>query len=94
MDQEIKLTQKQSNSIEALLVHSYMPITKDSALSGQLFNHVSLLNKDGSPLRARRNGSTKTWKTRPNEFKIPAKYGLKQCFYITQDNAHEWRIVY
>lgn len=94
MSEEIKLTRKESNAIEAALVHSYIPVNRDSAQTGTLFNHVSLLNSDGSPLRARRNGTTKVWKTRPNEFKIPAKYGLKQCFYITQDNCHEWRIVY
>jgi hypothetical protein len=39
-------------------------------------------------VRIRRNGQTKTWKTRPNDFRIPVKYGLRECFYITPDNAH------
>jgi hypothetical protein len=39
------------------------------------------------PVRWRRNGKTQTWKTRPTEFKIPVKYGLRTYDYITQDNA-------
>jgi hypothetical protein len=40
--------------------------------------------------RCRRNGATKTWKTRPGHFRIPVKYGLKTCFYITHANAHHY----
>jgi hypothetical protein len=57
------------------------------------FEHKTLKNKDGSRLRARANGQLKLWKTRPTEFRIPCKHGLKDYFYITQDNAHEWEIV-
>ena len=58
-----------------------------------IFEHKTLLNKDGSRLRARSNGQIKLWKTRPNEFKLPCKHGLKDCFYITEDNVNEWEIV-
>jgi len=54
------------------------------------FHHVSATNADGTPVRCRVNGACKTWKTRPEEFRLPVKYGLRECFYITQDNAHEW----
>ena len=40
--------------------------------------------------RARVNGKCKTWKTRPDHFKIPMKFGLYDCFYITQDNCQHW----
>lgn len=39
---------------------------------------------------ARVNGKCKTWKTRPDEFRLPMKYGLYECFYIDNSNAHEW----
>jgi hypothetical protein len=39
---------------------------------------------------ARSNGAVKTWKTRPDDFRAPFKYGLRECFYITPENAHEW----
>jgi hypothetical protein len=68
-------------------------ITKQMAESAgyrTIFHHVTLKNADGTPVRCRVNGACKTWVTRPSEFRLPVKYGLKQCFYITQDNASEW----
>lgn len=38
--------------------------------------------------RWRMNGRLKTWKTRPGEFQLPIKHGLKTCAYLTHDNAH------
>lgn len=38
--------------------------------------------------RWRRNGQTKLWKTRPNDFRIPIKHGLHAYSYLDQDNAH------
>jgi hypothetical protein len=39
----------------------------------------------------RRNGKTKTWKTRPSEFSIPVKAGLRSYAYITQSNEQHFR---
>ena len=58
--------------------------------TAQNFEHKSLLNADGSRLRARRNGATKTWKTRPTEFRIPIKHGMYDYGYITQADHLEW----
>lgn len=57
------------------------------------FEHISLTNKDGTPVRRRASGKLKTWKTRVNAFKLPVKYGLRTSFYITNENAHEWNLV-
>jgi len=65
-------------------------ITKEQAMTARNFEHVSLKNADGTPVRCRVNGACKTWKTRTADFKLPVKYGLKQCFYIDNTNAHEW----
>lgn len=68
-------------------------ITKQQAVAAlhrQEFYHGTSRNRDGTPSRCRNNGMTKTWKTRPDEFRMPVKHGLKQCFYITQANADEW----
>jgi hypothetical protein len=35
--------------------------------------------------RARRNGKTRIWVTRPTEFSIPIKVGLKACARLTND---------
>lgn len=52
--------------------------------------HSTLRNSDGSAVRARVNGKCKVWKTRPTEFQLPMKHGLRDCFYLTQRNASEW----
>ena len=66
-----------------------MAITKDCTADN--FEHVTLKNRDGTALRARRNGRTQTWKTRPTEFRIPIKHGLYTYAEITHWNASEWR---
>lgn len=68
-------------------------VTKSQAMTARNFEHVSLKNRDGSRLRCRANGMCKTWKTRPEDFRLPVKYGLKECFYITPSNAAEWEVV-
>ena len=71
-------------------------ITKELALTlgyrTELY-HRRLKNADGSPLRCRVNGKCKTWKRAfPGRFQLPVKHGLRHCFYITNDNAHEWSL--
>jgi hypothetical protein len=56
----------------------------------QEFQHKTLKNADKTPVRCRVNGKCKTLKTRPDFFELPVKHGLKQCFYITPNNANEW----
>jgi hypothetical protein len=68
-------------------------LTRESALTlrhGASLIHAQIRNADGTPLRARVNGKCQTWVTRPSEWRLPCKHGLKQCFDITQDNAHYW----
>ena len=36
----------------------------------------------------RRNGKTQTWKTRPEEFRVPVKHGLYSYGQITQLDEH------
>lgn len=38
--------------------------------------------------RWRRNGATKTWKTRPGEFRLPIKFGLRSYAAVTERDAH------
>jgi hypothetical protein len=56
------------------------------------FPHVHLKNRDGTPVRCRVTGACKTWKTRPTEFRLPVKHGLRDSFYIEPHNASDWRI--
>lgn len=67
-------------------------VTKEEAMTARNFVHATVKGKDGQPLRCRAMGKCITWKTRPNEFKLPVKYGLYQSFYITEDNAKDWNV--
>ena len=70
-------------------------MTRQDALKAKYrdeFHHVSVKNSDGTPMRCRVNGMCKVWKTRPDEFRLPVKFGLEECFYITEFNAEEWEV--
>ena len=59
-----------------------LPATQAEALldGGALSARMS----NGRYWRLRRNGATKRWVTRPAEFRIPVKAGLRACGYITE----------
>lgn len=65
-------------------------VNRDNAITANNFEHVTLKNKDKSPLRTRRNGATQTWKRSPEKFRIPVKYGLYEYYNITEQNCNEW----
>lgn len=74
-------------------------ITKAIALTlkhRQILHHTTQKNADGTPLRVRVNGVVQTWKTRPDHFRIPVKYGFKTCMYVEKsmdrDNSAEWEV--
>lgn len=69
-------------------------VTREDALKSVRFEHIIAKNSDGTPVRCRANGACKTWKTRPNDFRLPVKYGLKTSFYLTPSNADQWIAVY
>lgn len=69
-------------------------ITYEQAIalrSGQTLYHVTEKNADGkTAMRVRVTGKVHTWKTRPGEFKVPVKHGLRTSGYITPANAANW----
>lgn len=68
-------------------------INKEQALSANNFQSLISKNRKGEFHKVRRSGKTITWKTRPDEFKIPVKFGLYQSLYITHLNAHEFEVL-
>jgi len=52
--------------------------------------HVSLKNKDGTPVRCRSNGQCKTYKNTPDRYCLPVKHGMYVHSYIDDDNGWEW----
>jgi len=56
----------------------------DDALDG---HRLYAVMSNGRHWLARRNGATKVWKTRPSEYRIPVKAGLRSYGYITDESV-------
>ena len=67
-------------------------ISKQQALIADNFEMIHENNADGTPVRWRRNGATKTWKTRQSHFRIPVKHGLYDYGYIDHHNADQFKV--
>jgi len=67
-------------------------ITKQQALTARAFHAEGACHRSVGPRGGvtetsevwRRNGATKTWLTRPNEFRLPIKYGLRDYSAISE----------
>jgi len=55
---------------------------------GTTLHHNTAKNVDGTCVRWKINGQIKLWKTRPADFSVPIKHGLRDFGYLTQDNCH------
>lgn len=64
--------------------------TIESALDA---NKLRVKVNSGNLWSCRRNGKTQTWKTRPNEFRIPIKYGFRFYGEITHENMNSDELV-
>ncbi len=40
----------------------------------------------------RPSGACKTWKTRPEDFRLPVKHGLRESSAIERHNMNEWHL--
>ncbi len=70
-------------------------ITKQVAMllpKRQRLFHVTEKNADGSRKHCWVNGKCKTWQDKPAEFRLPVRRGLREYFYITLENAADWRL--
>jgi hypothetical protein len=76
-----------------------MPVTKEQAVEENEFHRgecsVEVGPRGGETVhieRWRRMGQTKLWKTRPDDFRVPIKFGMRarDSWYLTPDNAHEF----
>jgi len=56
-----------------------------SLKSGDILYHVKNKNADGSAQKWKVNGKIKTWKRSPEKVKIPVKFGMYTCDYITEE---------
>ena len=56
------------------------------------FYHSTSKNGKGQAHRVRPSGKMKTWKTRPDEFRVPWKFGLYNSGEFNDRNVHEWLV--
>jgi hypothetical protein len=70
-----------------------MAITKDQAMSLDRFHddgtcpvNAGMSGREKGPAIWRRTGRTKTWVTRPDDFRVPVAYGLYQHSHVTPTN--------
>ena len=55
--------------------------------------NVRAVMHNGKLWSVRRNGATKLWKTRPDEFRIPIKIGFRDYGQVTQDNINSGELI-
>lgn len=76
-----------------------MAVTKAQAIEADEFHHGTCTLTFGprggekeTITRYRRMGATRTWKTRPDDFRVPVKFGMRahDSWEITPDNAAEF----
>src|SRR5690349_20041418 len=77
-----------------MVISSYLKgvqpmITKEQAIkiTSYVYTYVPTENKIN---RWKVNGVCKTWKTRPNEFRLPVKHGMYSYWYVDQYNAEHF----
>jgi len=65
----------------------YGTVTKDVCLNA---HHGQMFWEKATGRAVRVNGKCKTWKTRPDEYSLPVKFGLFQALSITERNAEQF----
>lgn len=75
-------------------------ITKQQALTATEFHYgtcrVIRGPRGGTELkqeRWRRNGATQTWKTRPNDWRVPIKHGMCDYSNLWWGMDSEWHVI-
>lgn len=61
-----------------------MPVTREQCEAlyhGQTLHHATRKNADGTPMRVRKSGTVKIWKS-TGEWRMPVKFGLYESGYI------------
>jgi hypothetical protein len=95
LEAEVRQAFRVASGKEAVKLASFYayiaePVSIESVASASEFWHRTARDSRGYPVRCRKNGQLKLWKTRPSEFRLPVKYGLREYFYITEFNSGDW----
>lgn len=65
-------------------------ITKAEAQALTYRDTLFMFSFKNKVVNVRVSGACKTWKKRPDEFRLPVKYGLYENGAIDQDNCHRF----
>jgi len=87
---ELATSAKECAKLSSFYAYIAEPVSIESVATAREFWHRTARDSRGYPVRCRKNGQLKLWKTRPTEFRLPVKHGLKECFYITEFNSSDW----
>jgi hypothetical protein len=63
-------------------------VTKEQAMKASAFHEEH--EPGGKIYRWRRNGVTQTWKTQPERFRTPIKYGIHTYGQLSDVNAYQF----
>ena len=88
----IRCVSETNNQQKEYKMEILTPKVAKSLRQGQILSMNNNRNADGTCVRWRVNGAVKTWKTRPNEFKVPVKHGMYDFGYVTQHNYFYFHI--
>ena len=64
-----------------------LEVSSFGRVRGPEFGEFLFEGNGGAARRCRANGALKTWKTRPGDFRLPVKYGLRECSAIVPRNG-------
>jgi hypothetical protein len=67
-------------------------VTKEQAMTATRFKQVARYDGKTCSNNWRASGKCKTWKTRPEEFKLPIKFGLYESSYLTHENCNLFEV--
>lgn len=65
-------------------------VTKEQAVNARYRQEFYTKGQNGKVYKVRVSGKCQTWKTRPEEFRLPVKYGLHESRAITDTNASSY----
>jgi hypothetical protein len=89
---EMATRMKDAEDAEAARLKSQGTVNAQTVTQYGTIWHRTVKNSDGTAARAKVT-SIKTWVTRPNDFQIGWKHGMRDYGTITPANASEWTTV-
>jgi hypothetical protein len=77
-----------------LQIESALPIGSPKFVNGRVIQEYDLTKTkhNTKPYKWRASGKCKTWKTQPERFQLPIKFGMYTHDYLTNENCHLFEV--